>query len=137
MSEFSAWTNDKGFEYVFSEWLSESHFCQKDAVFILSVGGGTQTISQNLVGAMHYAKERGGQVFGIVSRDGGMTRKMADVSILVPVISDERITPHAEEWQAVLWHMMTAILGKKNDSPVASAEESVVPAAFGSVSMTQ
>jgi len=26
--------------------------------------------------------------------------------VLVPVVSKERITPHAEGWQSVIWHLL-------------------------------
>ena len=35
----------------------------------------------------------GARVFGVVGRDGGYTRAVADESVLVPVASDERVTP--------------------------------------------
>lgn len=117
IAEFSAWTNDKGFEYVFSEWLRESQLSKNDALMIFSVGGGTETTSANLVRAMEYAQANGSKILGIVSRNGGMTRTLATASVLIPVIADERITPHAEEWQAVIWHLLASLLpAEKNTS---------------------
>ena len=43
---------------------------------------------------------------GIVSRDGGYTKKVADVCILVPVIKDEFITAFAESFQGIIWHLL-------------------------------
>ena len=111
VSELTAWTNDNGFEFIFSKWLETSKLNSKDALMIFSVGGGSETTSRNLVLAMEYAKSVGAKIFGIVSRDGGMTKKLADVTLLVPVVSKDRITPHAEEWQGVLWHLMANALG--------------------------
>lgn len=62
---------------------------------------------------MDHAKERGAMVLSIVSRDGD-TPKISDACILVPVISEERITPHAEGWQGVLWHMVVTCLGEND-----------------------
>ena len=40
VSELTARTNDEGWDTVFSEWLKISKLNSKDAVFVLSVGGG-------------------------------------------------------------------------------------------------
>ncbi len=106
VSELTAWTNDKGFEYIFSEWLRTSKLRKEDAVFVLSVGGGSETTSKNLVLAMQYAKETGARVISIVSRDGGMALKLSDACVLVPVVNKDAITPHAEGWQMVLSHLI-------------------------------
>ena len=108
VSELTARTNDDGWETVFINWLMGSHLNSKDAVMILSVGGGNleKNISANIVEALKYAKEVKSSVIGIVSRDGGYTKKVADVCIMVPVIKDEFITPYAESFQAILWHLL-------------------------------
>ncbi len=113
VAELTAWTNDNGFEYIFIKWLQCSCFNKKDALLILSVGGGSQTTSKNLVLAMRYAKKIGAKIMGIVSRDGGETRKLADVCILIPSIVPERITPHAEEWQGIILHLMAGALNNQ------------------------
>ena len=64
--------------------------------------------------AMETAKSAGAKVLGIVSRDGGVTKSLADACVLVPIIDNEKITPHAEEFQAVIWHMLVTILKEKN-----------------------
>lgn len=106
VSELTAWTNDNGFEYIFVNWLKTSRLDSKDTVMVFSVGGGSATTSRNLVMAMEFAKEVGASIVSIVSRDGGAALKMSDAGILIPVVADERITPHAEGWQGVVWHMM-------------------------------
>jgi D-sedoheptulose 7-phosphate isomerase len=73
---------------------------------VFSVGGGSATTSRNLVMAMEYAREVGAGIVSIVSRDGGAAKQMSDACILIPVVADERITPHAEGWQGVVWHLM-------------------------------
>ena len=40
VSELTARTNDEGWDTVFDSWLRTSKACEKDAVFVLSVGGG-------------------------------------------------------------------------------------------------
>src|ERR1700733_11551478 len=73
VSELTARTNDEGWATVFVEWLRGSRLNEKDALLVLSVGGGNleKNISPNLVTALQLAKERGSSVLGIVGRDGG------------------------------------------------------------------
>lgn len=111
VSELTAWTNDVGWEVVFERWLRTSKLGPKDCTLVFSVGGGSATTSLNLVNAMEYAKSVGAGIISIVSRDGGKARELGDVTILVPVVSTDRITPHAEGWQGVIWHLLVNGLG--------------------------
>jgi len=111
VSEWTAWTNDVGWEVVFERWLITSHIGSQDAVLILSVGGGSAGTSQNLVRAIDCAKAAGATVLSIVSRDGGHAKRRGDCTILVPIQDESRITPHAEGWQAVIWHLIVHALG--------------------------
>ncbi len=108
VGELTARTNDDGWETVFVKWLEGSRLTKKDAVMVFSVGGGNveKNVSANIVKALQYAKEIGATILGIVSRDGGYTKQVADTCILVPVIADATITPYAESFQAVLWHAL-------------------------------
>jgi D-sedoheptulose 7-phosphate isomerase len=47
-------------------------------------------------------------VYGIVGRDGGFTRRVADACIVVPPLAAERVTPHTEGLCAVLWHLLVS-----------------------------
>ena len=105
VSELTARINDIGWDQCFTGWLEVSHLRAGDALLVLSVGGGGPNVSQNLVKAMELAKARGAKVAAIVSRDGGTAAKVADACVLVPVVSPERVTPHAEGWQGVVWHL--------------------------------
>ena len=102
VSELTARTNDSGWESVFVDWLRGSKLSSKDAVFVLSVGGGNleKNISVNLVRAIDYAKEVRAKIFGIVGRDGGYTAKMADACVIIPTVNPETITPHTESFQS-------------------------------------
>jgi D-sedoheptulose 7-phosphate isomerase len=110
VSELTARTNDEGWETVFIEWLKTSRISQRDALFIMSVGGGdvVKNISPNLVRALEHAKLVGAKVFGIVGRDGGHTARVAGRVIIVPTVNPDNITPHAEAFQAVLWHLIVS-----------------------------
>ena len=112
VSELTARINDDGWDSCITNTLRVSNFCRDDAVLTLSVGGGSEKTSLNLVRAMEYAKEANGKVFGIVSRDGGMTAKLANACVIIPTVNKETITPHAEEFQAVVWHMLVTMLRK-------------------------
>lgn len=113
VAQITALTNDHGFEHIFVHWLEGSKMNAKDVLFVLSVGGGSEHTSKNLVLAMQKAKEVGAKILGIVSRDGGMTKQMADACILVPVVHQDRITPHAEGWQMVLLHLIVDALKER------------------------
>jgi D-sedoheptulose 7-phosphate isomerase len=108
VAELTARTNDEGWETVFEAWLKTSRLGAKDVVLVFSVGGGNleKNVSPNLVKALQYAKTAGAKIVGIVGRDGGHTAKVADACILVPVVNPERVTPHTEGFQAVLWHLL-------------------------------
>ena len=110
VSELTARTNDEGWTSVFSEWLKGSRLNEKDALLVLSVGGGSleKNVSPNLVTALQLAKERGSAVLGIVGRDGGYTAEVADVAIVIPTVNPTNTTPHTEAFQAVLWHLLVS-----------------------------
>jgi D-sedoheptulose 7-phosphate isomerase len=110
VSELTARTNDEGWSTVFAEWLKGSRLNDKDALLILSVGGGNleKNVSPNLVAALELAKERGTSVLGIVGRDGGYTAKVADVVIVIPTVNPANTTPHSEAFQAVVWHLFVS-----------------------------
>jgi D-sedoheptulose 7-phosphate isomerase len=110
VSELTARTNDEGWESVFAGYLKGSRLGANDLVFVLSVGGGDleRNISPNLVRALEYARQVGAAVCGIVGRDGGYTARVADACVVVPTVNAETVTPHAEAFQAVLWHLMVS-----------------------------
>ena len=115
VSELTARTNDEGWDTVFVEWLKTSRLSERDAVFVFSVGGGDleKNVSPNLVRALQYAKAVGAGITGIVGRDGGFTATVADVCVIVPTVNPETITPHAEAFQAVVWHLLVSHPGLK------------------------
>lgn len=110
LSELTARTNDEGWETVFSEWLKVSQACQRDLLFVLSVGGGSRerNISANLVAAVDEAKVRGMDVLGIVGRDGGYTKQRGDIVLVIPTVNERHVTPHTEGFQAVVWHALVS-----------------------------
>jgi D-sedoheptulose 7-phosphate isomerase len=110
VAELTARTNDEGWRSVFVEWLKGSRLTRKDAILVLSVGGGDseRNISPNLVAALDFAKGAGASILGIVGRDGGYTAKVANVCLVVPTVNAAHVTPHSEAFQAVVWHLLVS-----------------------------
>ena len=110
VSELTARTNDDGWDSVFVNWLRGSRLTSKDMILVFSVGGGhlERNISPNLVKALQYGVEVGSTICGIVGRDGGYTAKVADCCIVIPTINPQTVTPHAESFQAVIWHLLVS-----------------------------
>src|SRR5215467_3694396 len=68
VSELTARTNDEGWPTIFAEWLRGSRLAPRDAVLVLSVGGGNleKNVSPNLVMALQFARSVGATILGIV-----------------------------------------------------------------------
>lgn len=106
----SALTNDDGWSEVYSYQL-EAFMKEGDVLVGISVHGGSGSDkagpwSQNLLKAVKVAKEKKGKVVGLIGFDGGMLRKLADASIVVPTNS----TPQVEGFHLVLTHLIAARL---------------------------
>jgi D-sedoheptulose 7-phosphate isomerase len=110
VAELTARTNDEGWKSVFAEWLKVSKLSARDALFIMSVGGGDveRNISTNLVCAIQLAKTVGAKVTGIVGRDGGFTARSADACVIIPPVNAHTITPHTEAFQALILHLLVS-----------------------------
>lgn len=110
VSELTARTNDDGWENTFSAWLKISKLNSKDAILVLSVGGGNmeKNISTNLVKAIDYAKTVNSTILGIVGKDGGYLKQNADVCIIIPPFFSDRITPHTEGLCSVILHLLVS-----------------------------
>lgn len=110
VSELTARANDEGWPTVFEAWLRVSRLRPEDTILVLSVGGGDEerNISPNLVRAVRFAREAGAAIAGIVGRSEGYTARAADVCVIIPALAAERLTPHAEEFQAVIWHLLVS-----------------------------
>lgn len=110
VSELTARTNDEGWATVFSASLAVSGLCSRDAILVLSVGGGDleKNISPCIVEAVRSANAVGAKVLGIVGRDGGYTTRHGDCVILVPKWADDLVTPITESFQSVLLHALVS-----------------------------
>ena len=67
-----------------------------------------KNVSVNIVNALKEAKSRGMRIMGVVGRDGGYTKEIGDVVVVVPTVDESRVTPHTEGFQAVVWHCLVS-----------------------------
>lgn len=113
MARFSALTNDRGWENVYTEQL-RNYFKPGDVVIAISVHGGSGkekagVWSQNLLKALQYAKDNGGEALGLSGFDGGAFKTVCDVNVVVPF----NTTPHIEGFHMVLHHLIYDAIPKK------------------------
>lgn len=108
----TAITNDEehGWDHTFSRYLKGSHLTSRDAILVLSVGGGDveKNVSMNIVDACLYAKHTGAGIYAIVGRDGGYAATVADCAVVVPTVDDALLTPIAESFQSVVLHCIVS-----------------------------
>jgi len=110
VSELTARANDEGWDTCFAAWLAGSRIGPRDGVLVFSVGGGSRekNVSVNIVRALETAEQAGAHIFGIVGRNGGFTRQVAEECIVIPALAPDRVTPHTEGLCAVLWHLLVS-----------------------------
>jgi len=102
LAELTARANDEGLDSIFDGWLSRA--TEHDGLFVLSVGGGTVSVSPGIDRAV---RRFPGWVGGIVGPVGGTTAEIGEWTIRVPAI-DSWVTPLTESFQAVIWHCMVS-----------------------------
>ena len=110
VAELTARTNDEGWDTTFAAWLSASRVRAGDVIWVFSVGGGDKerNVSANIVNALDVAKEAGAKVIGVVGRDGGHTARVADACVVIRTVNPATVTPHAEAFQGVVWHLIVS-----------------------------
>lgn len=89
--------NDYGFDEIFARQVAA--FGQKDDVLICLTTSGN---SRNIQRALEEAKARGVKTIAFLGRDGGATKDLADVELLVPNESTARI----QEAHKLLLHVL-------------------------------
>ena len=105
IAELTARANDEGLDTIFTGWLRD--IGPIDALMVLSVGGGTESVSKAITEAVKKAKQAEASVLGIVGPRGGATYELGNCVIRIPA-PEERITPHTEAFQAVVWHCLVS-----------------------------
>ena len=110
VSELTARINDEGWSSSFVNWLKVSKFKKKDAIFILSVGGGNKkkNISTNLVMAIDYAKKINANILGVIGKVDGYAKKSSNKVVVIPEVDKKMVTPFSEAFQAVIWHCLVS-----------------------------
>jgi len=110
ISELTARINDEGWDTSISEWLKASRMRDTDGLLVLSVGGGDfdKNVSVNLCNAIDYANSVGGKVMSIVGRNGGYAAQNSTSFLVIPTVNEEFVTPFAESYQAVIWHLFVS-----------------------------
>jgi D-sedoheptulose 7-phosphate isomerase len=109
----SALVNDDGWENVYVRQL-ETLFRPGDLLIAISVHGGSGRDraglwSQNLLRAMEYAKQHGGQTMALAGFTGGAMRQIADAAVVVPY----HTTPHVESFHVVIHHLLTFCVAER------------------------
>ncbi len=107
-SEISARINDEGWDSSLKESLKINNLTSKDAIFVLSVGGGDlkKKVSVNIIEAIKFAKQKKSLVFSIVSNLGGFAKKHSDASVVINVNKKSLITPITESFQSIILHLI-------------------------------
>ncbi|MBV8195889.1 MAG: SIS domain-containing protein, partial [Candidatus Dormibacteraeota bacterium] len=110
VAELTARINGYGWDSCYEEWLKGSRLQRTDGLLVFSVGGGNRerNVSVNLVRALELAKSRGASVTGVVGRDGGFTKQVADACVVIPPLYEDHVTPHTEGLCAVVWHLLVS-----------------------------
>lgn len=85
-SHLTCVSNDYGFEHVFTRQL-QALARPGDALLALSTSGN----SANVVSAFRSAKEMGVRTIALLGRDGGRLRGLADLAIVIPAETSDRI----------------------------------------------
>jgi D-sedoheptulose 7-phosphate isomerase len=85
-SQITCIGNDYGFDEIFSRPL-EALGKKNDLFVAISTSGN----SPNVINAVHAAKQKGIYCVGLLGRDGGKMRSLADLPIVVPAKTSDRV----------------------------------------------
>lgn len=96
-SILTAISNDYGYERVFSRQI-EALAASGDLVVGISTSGN----SPNVLNALALAGDKGCRTVGLLGRDGGSIREVADLALVAP----SRETPHIQETHAFIIHVV-------------------------------
>ncbi len=98
---FTACGNDHGWNSVFGiRWQ------KGDLLFVLSVGGGTENVSQSITRAVMAANYTKIPVLGVVGPIGGFTKLYGDLVLHIP--EEKNPTPYTEAFQGVVTHAIVS-----------------------------
>ncbi|MCS6838380.1 MAG: D-sedoheptulose 7-phosphate isomerase [Bdellovibrionaceae bacterium] len=103
-SHLTCVANDYGFQYVFSRQL-EALGRPGDGLIGLSTSGN----SSNVIEAFKVAKNKGIVTIGLLGRDGGQLKDLADLAIVVPAQTSDRI----QEMHIKLLHIVIEMVERR------------------------
>ncbi len=103
-SHITCVSNDYGFEHIFSRQLGGLGRSGD-----LLIGFSTSGRSKNVIRAFEVARSMGIQTVALLGRDGGSLKEMADLSILVPGSTSDRI----QEMHIKLVHLVIETLERE------------------------
>ncbi|MCF7834540.1 SIS domain-containing protein [Candidatus Gracilibacteria bacterium] len=104
MPVITAWANDEGFDYIFSEQLET--LGENGDLLIIITGSGN---SKNIIMALEKAKQMGIDTVGFLGFQGGKAKELLDHHILV---ESDKYGP-IEDIHGILNHLMTAHFQKQ------------------------
>ncbi len=109
-SEFTATTNDQGFENAFVESLKTSRINKKDLLMVFSVGGGDEKrkSSVGIIKAIKLAKSKGVKIISFTGKKNGYAGLNSNLNISLSVNKKIYLTPFAEAIQPVIWHCLVS-----------------------------
>jgi D-sedoheptulose 7-phosphate isomerase len=99
----TSWANDKHYDYVFERQV-EAHGKEGDVLIVISTSGN----SQNLVNAVHKAREKKIIAISLLGKNGGRLKGLCDCEIIVPHSDTARI----QEVHKVIYHTVCEIVEK-------------------------
>jgi D-sedoheptulose 7-phosphate isomerase len=67
-----------------------------------------RNISAGLCDAVDIAFERGCMILAIVGREGSYVASKANEVLVIPPVNSDKLTPHSESFQSVVWHLLVS-----------------------------
>ena len=62
----------------------------------------------NIVNAIKYAKKKKLDIVSVIGKKGGYADKNSVARVVIPTVNKNRITPHSEGYQAIIWHLLVS-----------------------------
>ena len=81
-SLLTAWTNDDCWDSVYKQQL-KGKISENDMLIAISVHGGTDEWSDNLVNAIDYSNSQGAKTVGLAGFDGGKFTNLCDQTVII------------------------------------------------------
>jgi D-sedoheptulose 7-phosphate isomerase len=103
-SVLTAGANDIGYDNVFARSV-EALGNPGDVLVAISTSGRSESINR----AVTMAKSRGMKVIGLLGRDGGTTRDLVDIAVIVPSDDTQRI----QEGHITIGHILCALVERE------------------------